>query len=87
MVFVLCLLILNALGLLLMLADKRRARFRAWRIPEAALIAVAVLGGSIGSYAGMYLFHHKIRKPKFYLGIPLILILQLLAVMYLCERF
>lgn len=69
--------LINAFALLIMLLDKRRARKKQWRIPEATLISVAVLGGSPGIWLGMYLFTHKIRKPKFYIGIPCILISQL----------
>ena len=69
---------INALGLLLMHLDKRKARKGLWRIPEATLITVAILGGSIGVLAGMYLFRHKTRHAKFYLGVPVILILQIL---------
>lgn len=72
------LLIINASAFLLMLADKQRARKKQWRIPEATLLLFALLGGSAGSLAGMYAFHHKTRKPKFYIGIPLILAAQLL---------
>lgn len=71
------LLLMNAAGLVLMFADKKKARAGAWRIPEATLMTVAALGGSLGSWAGMYLFRHKTRHPRFFLGIPAILILQL----------
>ena len=73
------LLTVNALGFLLMLADKHKARKNLWRIPEATPITVAVIGGSIGCLAGMYTFRHKTRHLKFTLGIPLILVLQLIA--------
>ena len=72
------LLTINAVGFVIMLADKRKAQKNQWRIPEATLITVALLGGSVGSLAGMRLFHHKTRKPKFYIGIPLILAAQLI---------
>lgn len=72
------LLIINAVGFLLMLIDKQKARRGAWRIPEATLMGVAFIGGSIGSIAGMYLFRHKTRHPKFTLGIPIILIGQII---------
>lgn len=61
-----------------MLADKEKAKKRLWRVPEATLLTVAALGGSIGCLAGMKVFHHKTRKPKFYIGIPVILALQLI---------
>ena len=76
------LLIINALGLLIMLADKEKAKKHLWRIPESTLLTVAVLGGSVGCYAGMRLFHHKTRKPKFSVGIPVIFAVQLLVAGY-----
>ncbi len=75
--------LVNALAFLLMLADKRKAQKKLWRIPEATLMTVAAIGGSIGALAGMYTFRHKTRKPKFYIGIPVILALQILAAAYL----
>lgn len=80
------LLTINALGLLIMLADKRKAQKNLWRIPESTLLTLALLGGSVGCLAGMYLFHHKTRKPKFRFGIPAILLLQLLAWFVLVNR-
>lgn len=77
------LLIINAAGFLLMLADKSKAKRGAWRIPEATLMGVAVIGGSIGSLIGMKLFRHKTRHPKFFIGIPLILALQIVAAIFL----
>ena len=77
------LIIINATGFLLMLADKSKAKRGAWRIPEATLMGVAVIGGSIGSLIGMKLFRHKTRHPKFFIGIPLILALQIVAVIFL----
>jgi uncharacterized membrane protein YsdA (DUF1294 family) len=70
--------IVNLLAFALMGIDKNRARKNRWRIPEATLILFALIGGSIGSLAGMYLFHHKTRKPKFSVGVPAILIMQIL---------
>lgn len=81
--FLIYLLIINALGFLFMLVDKWKARHNRWRIPEATLMGIAVLGGSIGCLIGMYTFRHKTRHPKFTLGIPLILAVQLAALAYL----
>lgn len=79
------LLIINALAFLLMLTDKRRARKNAWRIPEATLLGVAALGGSLGAVLGMRLFRHKTLHPKFSIGLPLMLSLHiLLAVLLYC---
>lgn len=71
------LLIINALGFILMLIDKHKARKNKWRIPEATLMAVAALGGSVGSLLGMYLVRHKTKHLKFTLGIPAILVVQI----------
>lgn len=71
------LILINALSFLFMLADKRRARKKLWRIPEATLMGLAAIGGSLGALLGMYLFRHKTRHPKFTVGIPAILLLQL----------
>ena len=78
-----CLLIINALGLILMLTDKIKARRGAWRIPEATLMGIAAIGGSIGVLGGMYLFRHKTKHPKFSVGVPVILLVQLGIVGYL----
>ena len=77
------LIIINAVALLLMLADKRKAKRGAWRIPEATLICVAAIGGSIGSLIGMYCFRHKTRHIRFTLGIPLILFVQTVLAIWL----
>ena len=74
---ILYLLIMNAAGAISMLMDKRKAKKKLWRIPEATLIGIAALGGSVGSLIGMYAFRHKTRHLKFTLGIPAILMAQL----------
>ncbi len=79
------LVLINAAALLLMRADKEKARRGAWRIPEATLMGAALLGGSLGAIGGMYLFRRKTKHPKFYLGLPLILALQLAAVFFLIQ--
>lgn len=81
--FLFYLLIINALGFWIMLADKRRAKRNAWRIPEARLMLTAVLGGSIGVLAGMYLFRHKTKHPKFTFGVPLILAVQVVIAVWI----
>ena len=71
------LLIINAVSFLLMLIDKRKARKNRYRIPEVVLLGSAALGGSLGGLAGMYTVRHKTRKPLFFIGIPVILALQI----------
>ena len=78
------LLIINAVGIFFMLADKQKAKKKQWRIPEATLMGIAAVGGSVGVLFGMYAFRHKTKHAKFYIGVPLLLILQIgLAVLYL----
>lgn len=72
------LVIINAMALVLMLADKLNARKKRWRVPESVLLGMVLLGGSVGALAGMYLCRHKTRKKKFSVGIPVILALQVL---------
>lgn len=80
------LLIINAAGFILMLVDKWKSKKKRWRIPEATLMTVAALGGSIGSLAGMYAFRHKTRHRRFTLGIPLILAVQIVIAIWILLR-
>ena len=79
------LVIINIAALIVMAADKRKARRNRCRISEKALFLLATAGGSIGVLAGMKLFHHKTRHFSFTAGIPAILIAQLL-IAYLLSR-
>ena len=79
-------LLINALGFLLMLTDKYKAKRNLWRIPEATLMGVAAIGGSIGAIAGMNLFRHKTKHPKFYFGLPVILALQIVLIYLLALK-
>ena len=75
-------LIMNVIGFCLMGLDKHRARTQQWRVPEKSLFGAALLGGSVGAWAGMYVFHHKTRHWYFVVGIPLILAAQLALAVY-----
>ena len=79
------LLIINAAAFVAMLADKFFARKKLYRIPEATLLGIAALGGSIGMLAGMYTVRHKTKHLRFTLGVPVILALQILAVILLLK--
>ena len=63
--------------------DKLKAKRSKWRIREAALLGLAVLGGSIGAWLGMKVWHHKTLHKKFKYGVPAILIVQLAIAGYL----
>lgn len=76
--FVIYLFVINLIAFLSMYIDKRRAKYGKWRIKEHTLFILALLGGSIGSIAGMYTFRHKTKKPRFFIGFPVILIAEIL---------
>ena len=61
-----------------MFIDKQKAKKHKWRISENTLILISILGGSIGSIIGMQLFRHKTKHVKFKLGLPIILIMQII---------
>ena len=74
---------INFISFTVMGVDKYKARKRAWRIPESTLFVLALIGGSIGSIAGMHFFHHKTRHWYFLYGMPAILIIQILIIVAL----
>ena len=77
------LLIINLIGFVMMWSDKRRAKWGKWRIPEQTLFVVTALGGGIGTIAGMYIFRHKTKKLKFIIGLPTLVILEIILIMYI----
>jgi uncharacterized membrane protein YsdA (DUF1294 family) len=82
-VIIVYLVFMNLLGLALMGIDKRKAKNHAWRIPEKTLFLASLLGGSVGTWAGMYLFRHKTKHWYFVVGMPLILLIQIGLVVFL----
>ncbi len=78
------LIIINIIGFFIMAVDKKRAINKQWRIPEKTLFMCSLLGGSIGTWAGMYAFHHKTKHWYFVIGMPAILIVQIVLVTYFC---
>ena len=77
------LLIINLLGFLAMYIDKKKAEKGRWRISEHALFMFTWLGGGIGTIAGMYKFRHKTQKKKFTIGMPIILVLEVIFLIYM----
>ena len=63
--------------------DKWKAKRAKWRIREAALLMLAVLGGSVGAWLGMKVWHHKTQHKKFKFGVPAIIVVQLALVAFL----
>lgn len=82
-IVLLCFSVVNIIAFFMYGIDKRKAKRTKWRIPEATLLGVAVIGGSIGAWLGMKVWHHKTMHNKFKYGIPAIIIVQLLIVGYL----
>ena len=76
------LLAINLLAFVLYGIDKVKAKHKRWRIPEAVLLWLAILGGSPAALVAMHLFHHKTLHKKFLYGVPAILLLQLAAAVY-----
>lgn len=71
---------INIIAFLAMFIDKKKAEKGKWRIKEATLLVLALIGGSIGEIIGMYVFHHKTQKPRFFVGVPVIIVLQILLI-------
>ncbi len=78
--------IINALAFLLMLIDKQKAKKNRWRIPENTLLGVCFIGGSLGGLIAMNLFRHKTKHLRFAIGIPVMLILHIVA-LYLLRGY
>ena len=77
------LLAINAVAFIMYGIDKYKAKKAKWRISEATLLLLAVLGGSIGAWMGMKVWHHKTMHKKFKYGIPAILLIQIALITYL----
>ena len=71
--------IINIVGFAIMGIDKRKAIKKDFRISESTFIKLSILGGALGNYLGMYLFRHKTLHKKFYIGIPLIMIFNIIC--------
>lgn len=85
--FVLYLVVINVVTFLMFGIDKLKAKRSKWRIREAALLGLAALGGSIGAWLGMKVWHHKTLHKKFMYGIPVIIIIQLILMGYFFLKY
>ena len=79
--------IINIIGFLSMGIDKFKAKKQLWRIPENTLLLISFIGGSIGSFVGMKLFHHKTLHPQFKYGIPCLLVINIIMIYFLFTKF
>ena len=82
-VFWIGILILNVVTFFVYGIDKFKAKKSLWRIPESTLLILAAVGGSVGAYLGMKVWHHKTLHKKFSLGVPTILLLHLALLVYI----
>ena len=80
---ILYLVIINVITFVMFGVDKYKAIRQEWRIRESTLLGLALIGGSIGGWLAMYIFHHKTKKVKFFVGIPVILAIQIVVFSYL----
>ena len=80
--FLIYLCLINLIGFSAMFLDKQKAKRSKWRIPEKTLFFLALIGGSLGTTLGMNLFRHKTQHWYFKFGMPLILIIQLVLIIY-----
>jgi uncharacterized membrane protein YsdA (DUF1294 family) len=76
---------LNLLTFIVYGIDKWKAVKGKWRIPEATLLILAAIGGSIGALLGMQIWHHKTRHLKFKYGVPFILLAQIVLIYFICK--
>ena len=77
--FIIYIIIINIIAFIMYGSDKRKAIQGSFRTPEKVLIGVAIIGGSVGAYSGMHMFHHKTKHAKFFIGVPLIIIVQVIS--------
>lgn len=75
--------IINLITFIVYGIDKNKAQNKQWRIPESTLIFLSLIGGGLGSLISMVIFKHKLSKKKFYIGIPLIIIINKIIKLYI----
>ena len=81
------LIIINLIGFAVMFIDKYKAKRGKWRIPENTIFMITAIGGGIGTIVGMYKFRHKTKKLKFTIGLPVLLILDILLIIWFLVVF
>lgn len=86
-IIITCLFFINLYSFVLYWKDKSLAKKNGWRIPEAKLFLVALLGGSFGAILGMKAFSHKTKKASFRIGLPFLLIANIIFLYYLITFF
>lgn len=85
--YVVYMIIMNLLAFVLMGLDKYRAMNGQWRIPEVTLLGLNFFGGCAGGFLAMHLFRHKTRHARFFVGIPVMLVMHVVVYLIVSERF
>ncbi len=80
------LLFINVVTFIAFGVDKRKAKHNKWRIAEKTLLGLAAIGGSVGALLAMIMFHHKTKHKKFYIGVPVIILLQIVFVIWILAK-
>ena len=86
-IFVTYIIFISVFSFAIMYTDKFHAKNGLWRISENLIFIISILGGSLGIYLGMYVFHHKTKKKIFTIGIPLIILIQIICFIILLKYF
>ncbi|WP_407057862.1 DUF1294 domain-containing protein [Gudongella oleilytica] len=84
-IIIICLIFVNLYSFFLFWRDKRLALNHGWRIPESRLFLTALLGGAAGAILGMKLFSHKTKKASFRIGLPFLLVLNIISLYFLIQ--
>lgn len=85
--FIIYLCVISLIAVIVTIADKVKAKRGKWRVPEATLLLISAMGGSAAMYITMHAIRHKTKHIKFMLGIPLILVFQLVILWWCVNRF
>lgn len=79
--------VINIIAFFMYGLDKSKAKRGAWRIPEATLLGIAFFGGALGAFLGMKVFRHKTKHVQFFIGVPVMLVLQIALAAFLVYKF
>lgn len=77
--------LINLIAFIVIYTDKQKAIRKKWRTKESTIMFLSLIGGSIGTYIGMYTFRHKTKHLKFTLGVPMIILAQVLAYIFIIK--
>lgn len=85
--FIIYFVVINTVSFFVMWFDKKKAEYNRWRISEKTLFLFALFLGGIGIYSGIYKFRHKTKHLKFTIGIPIVIVLNIITCYYIFTQF